>query len=949
MADLRPATTDDDEVVDEELETAVDDGLAPVTVDSFQAQAGFLHSISAECNSTLKLFNLRDTGAGMLERTLVHPGHKLQDAVYRGFTCRAARWDPGLQFYAFNGRSGEPIEVLETDDSAALPECTFTPLRGDVRAAGDDETPDQGVGVPRARQWEFAGFTPTMNQFLDGMGKIDELVDPETARDPSELPSDARKYNEAPEHQVISVAKLRRPAPVEQNSDEDEQSSSDDDSSSYTDRDAGEKAGHHILNKLGQHAVQTPQYSINVAPTANADESDASATTPKANMTSFGGSIGTTIPQTGHCTGSANTVPLSDYDRSYAKVDKNGLTGHAVLQAQWEHSNPVSSPKKLNKHGVSKRAQTQIRDLPSQPTSSSSTAMSLSTGPDVPNRQDVSPASSFSMLPPIAPLESSGYNAEFMPDTRWASKPKPWAHNQHHSTSVTANIVDVSVPQSRTSTNLMHPPPGLDLSSSKLYGPPTGSSLRDRQVDENGSVPLQPSASAQPSSGETMDRGSNKLVDLEWDEPIPTVSNAELMWNALALQPTVKSPDRKPHRQLAVGNRPIALLAEDAIVERLQDQTNQDRPLRNTMRQKAGKTKKKGKSNAGTPKPKAQLPKLTTPPPSKASKAIASTSKEAGSDGDPPRQQDFGDPSGVNLEESHIEKLLRQVESLHGRQDVKLEVAFGTLVVRPQDSDMCRENWSAAKLEERLQQEETKGDLRTDFFERLTTSATDARFMFDLLPFEKLPPHVEYEMTVRLLQGETRTIKFDQHDPASFAIFCPEQVAVALFMHYPIRVHDARSRVIKHELALDVDSEKVATFVSSISSLDDAPSFIAFVPTQAFNVEQVHVKSVFAKQVVPGVQLKVEEVQDLRLDPVANDRNYNFKATSAGRENMVDNHRLWYGCSLHLTPLGGVQGGVLQRLVDQMVAAIDGVGFHNKGPYVKTEIEEEPEVQVKFW
>ena len=862
----------------------------------------------------------------MLERTLVHPGHRVQQAVYCGFTCRVARWDTRKRVYVFNGRSGELIEDAVKDDVACLlSTCSFIELCGKPQRAGEAaEQQRSATEAAITNQWNFTGDHPTVTQFLQGMGST-ELVHPETAQDLSEVPSDALNYNNAPEIQTRTFGRTRRPAPVELDVDDKEDSSDDETSQDKSDDDsdsddAGEKAA--VLKKLGITTEQPTQQADNIVTSvvATKHESESADLTSRANVSSTASGASTSQPQP---TSSGPIMGIPEYDRSYAKVDKNGLTGFAGLQAEWELAHPVQTPpkRKLNKHGIARREPNQTHDLSPQVSSSSSSAPVNSTsggGLHAP-QPTPTPLSLFSSKPPIAMLEYQ------------EPEEAPWANTIVPSIIPTGDLVDLSVPQSRTapgpvrpSAELMHSSQGANISPIKP--------LSTQRLDQN-----------KPPN----------LIDFSSAESVRSKPSSEFSWNDPPLKPTVK-----PTVKLTVvSNGRQEEQGEDCIVERLQDPTDQNQPVRYTMKQKAGKKKKSNKANAGIPKPKVQLPKPDPPPQPKPKPTAA------------PAQPDKNDTASTQLYEAesdsdsdasvrtaikkspecHIERLLRDVEPLHGRSDVELQVSFGMIVVRPRDEALDKGIWGSSALQRTLQAAEDKGDFRTDFFERLTTSDSDAAFLLDLLPGQSLQPRVEYEVTVKLLQGDTRVIKFDQMDPGSFAVYAPEEVAATLYMHYPIRVHDGRSRVIRSELVVDVDAAILKTFISSIKSIDGAPSFSAAVPNTSFSVERVHVKRIFAKQIVEGVQLKVEETQDLKLDPIAGEKDFNLKATAGSKAWMVDNNRLWYECSLHLAPLGGVQGDVLQSLIDKMVAEMDGVGYYNQGPYLKTEIEKEPKKVVKFW
>lgn len=275
---------------------------------AYDFKDGLMHSVSEDCDeSKLKLFNLRDTGTGMLERSLVHPGLRAQEAVYRGFTCRAARWGPEQGCYVFNGRSGHPIEGAETDWSLEMmPPCSFVSLCGLVQQTDGVVQSSRDVEPPRVQTWNFVGEVPRVDQFLDHMGRI-ELVDPETAMDPSEVPSDAKKYNAEPETR-LPPGRTRRVAPVqalsetESDKSESEESSDDDDDDGIGQDD--------VLNKLRNTSVAQPAASAaNHVPAGRAPPGLAvSAST--ANGTGLGSSAGQSHTQPQHAAAPAAGAAL---------------------------------------------------------------------------------------------------------------------------------------------------------------------------------------------------------------------------------------------------------------------------------------------------------------------------------------------------------------------------------------------------------------------------------------------------------------------------------------------------------------------------------------------------------------------------------------------------------------------------------------------------------------
>jgi len=288
-----------------------------------------------------------------------------------------------------------------------------------------------------------------------------------------------------------------------------------------------------------------------------------------------------------------------------------------------------------------------------------------------------------------------------------------------------------------------------------------------------------------------------------------------------------------------------------------------------------------------------------------------------------------------------LSKLVQAVSSSRDITGAKLEVQFGLLLTSHATKHFLDGVRSITKVEKMLT--ETASDTRTDFLSRMTTSDTDALFLLSLLGDAETRSKVEYEIQLKTLNGESRIVRFEQETPADFLVFDAALTLGTMSMHYPMRVWDARATVINPEVDIEL-TDAVRPFMESIRTNIPAPSFRARVPSQTFSVEGVQVKRVFSKT-MDDIDCRVTEVQDLCLES-ADGSDFNFAACAYPRAMLMENQRLWWEFSLHAAKVDMISASRLQGLVDELMTQIDGVGFHNQGPFVWQEVEE-ADVDVK--
>jgi hypothetical protein len=223
------------------------------------------------------------------------------------------------------------------------------------------------------------------------------------------------------------------------------------------------------------------------------------------------------------------------------------------------------------------------------------------------------------------------------------------------------------------------------------------------------------------------------------------------------------------------------------------------------------------------------------------------------------------------------------------------------------------------------------------FFPRLTTSTSDALFLLDMIPGSSVRATVEYEGLVKNAEGSIRIIKINQSDRSNVQVVCPDSSPGTTYIHYPLRIWDAK--VIVEALRFDTSMTEIATkFVSSMQTVDEAPSFVAMLPPASFGIDKVYAERVFSKAVADGIEMKVVEVQELQLLSIDSER-YNVKATARSAADMMNGQRLWWECGLTAQIVDSDSAATLQAVIDKMVSQMDGVGYGNTGPWTKDQVE----------
>ena len=938
----------------------------PTSSSNLHQQTGLVasivhHMVSMEQSSTatVSYFKLRDLPGDFLQRTLTGSCNETPKALEIGVTCRAVRWNSSREKYVFNGRVGAPINGQAIPSEKSFGSTTYVPLDDGRHHAIDAVQGNQQQQQPRT--WKFKGDAPeSLQRFVQGMGEII----PDDPGNMPEVPPDAKKFQARPENQIAGPGRTRVPkgATALDSSEDEEDVSKTPLAGAVTtfnqlltrQANAGDAHSESEEDSLSDNSVddKTPTFkdlfhktSAGLVPSPPPSQVPDAVIEVKAAYlslrTSHEGekgaiSVSRSISETERDEsrpGQPNSFHTSD--RKYARLDKAGLTSIASNQAQWEHENPTSPKPNTNRYGISRRQPPEsAQTLVPVPTNGSSAAMSLSIGPELQkSRYQSTPATLYSAEGGSIAVGGSAYNH---------STSSPWANKVVRPKPSPTKLIDDTAPQSPSPPNL---PPGLVPPPTPGFRKVTGPKLTGSQTGDD-----------------------EMLIDLSHDEskyltPNAAPSDEMVMCNLLR-------PSDTPAIASASASSCV-LEDDDKIIERLQQFTEEPGRKRDTMRQKKGKgqngSSKKAKSKNNATNSKAELPKPDPLPPPKKPAAIkkekpasglqtnASTSTLTGYEGSAHARQKSlkslpGDEKDQPEGTEPVNGIAQLVQQVMLRQNVagsETFVQLGLILTQHNNKDICKGSLTPATLQRELQ--DAGVALQTDFLPRMTTFAVDASYMLGLVVGNKATAKVQYEILIKNSEGSLRVVKFDQMAKHDFLVLRSDSELGTLYMHFPVRVWDAKVLINKPEVD-ELIMDSAGTFVSSMQTVGEAPIFQAMVPSDSFTVEKVYVKKVFTKQSADEIELHVTEVQELVMVSLTDPR-YNFKAIALQVEEMIEEHRLWWECSLHVSSVDAVPAPKLQSVVDDMVSKMDDVGFKNKGPWVRGEIEEEGSIatEIRFW
>lgn len=164
------------------------------------------------------------------------------------------------------------------------------------------------------------------------------------------------------------------------------------------------------------------------------------------------------------------------------------------------------------------------------------------------------------------------------------------------------------------------------------------------------------------------------------------------------------------------------------------------------------------------------------------------------------------------------------------------------------------------------------------------------------------------------------------------------------YLHYPIRVWDARMSLLQPGVQHESPSHKaIEEFVASMETEGCAPSFSAYAPAGQFVIEAVYVIRVF-EDVKNSITRRVTEKRILKQEYFQGVK-HNFRATTARDAELIDDQRLWWEAMLETDDLE--KRDELQGMTTSFVEAMDGVGIENVGPWtVSSEDQNEKKAAV---
>ena len=929
-----------------------------------------LHSVNVESssNSLISIFRLNKLPDGLMDRILSPSDNTSTASIKYGLTARTVRWNSSNEVYIFNGRVGSPIYQTVSRNAQILATSKFTAITDQRPFHG---TAAEDVDSP-VRLWKFKdGEDTDTNRFLQWMGQIEE-VDPEAKPDE---PDDGAGFRACSGLPQPPQGRPRVPKTTAVDDTDDESNDTDDESQASAPTDSGNASlqpGNgstsvsNIYNIFGLSASDQPTATNNMtsssartivgrtdqAPTIcspppfSVNSSTAVSATPFGEPEIYPSSLAaagnggafnrhsTNRSSSGYNGSSTEGSGIPTYDRNYAKVDKIGLRGHAANTATWEHENVTPKKKTKNRSGITRRQMLTSTDSsdPLQVSHTSSLA-----------------ASSDSLIPPSASLRYS--------DTR--SSPQKWEKVMAHPQPMGEQLIDVA--SSVQANHTVSEPPGL-------------------QQYERKRIPFR-SRDQQPNSTQAITAtkyGQQRTADLvAYTDNLNGVSDAVSMPPQPGAHPTILQklaefgctvpPHPYPSHQQQQGppvsagphNMDARRTAndDDRIVERLQIMPDHTKLKRDTMRQKAPKKSKKPYKKPAPVKAVLEKPDPIPPPQSKKNKKEATASHSAAH---PPQRMQASNQSLTSSSDkvkettapssppvTAIEELLSSTISSNGLEGAVLKASFGMILMRhTEPRDFLKAAISKDKLQTKLR---AAGDsLSTSFFPRLTTSASDALFLLDMIPGSSLSAKMEYEVVVKNAEGSIRVIKINQADRSGVQVVCPDTSLGTTYIHYPLRIWDAKVTI--EASRFDTSMADIATkLASSMQTVDEAPSFLAMLPA---GVDKVYAKRTFCKEVPGGIELRVVEVQELQLMPIESER-YNAQVTAHSAVRMVNEQRLWWECELRAQDVDIGSAATLQALVDEMVTKMDDVGYGNTGPWTKDQMETGAESvaapEVPFW
>ncbi|KAK4545745.1 hypothetical protein LTR36_002699 [Oleoguttula mirabilis] len=911
-------------------------------------QTRIFHIINSESadHLSLKLFRLHELPDGLLERTLGSATDRATiRAVHSGFTCRAAYLEGKSRKPVFNGRVGQPLPPI-----SAAEEADFLDMVDFPTLLGASTLPEV---APTLRPWKFVdGEEASVSQWLAGMG---QTVPDEPGQRP-DVPRDAKKMLVVDQNPTLGRVRVPKGAsflPADSDDDDEEEAtqavsggnsfaqllqakggsdfdSEESDTESQASQDSDDTAVgakttfSSLLRPAPPAARPTGAVEMNAKATFSGllqqprQESKRPAPPPvQANgppaarpqaldISSVRQSSSTHSQKERAGTSSESASEPKDSFRSYGKpfaaVDTIGLTADAASQARWEIEHPDPQRARTPKGKIQLASTRKQQHTP----------MSLSTGPE---SQRLQPPATSASLASVSQATIRSYADSSI-------SPESWANKIVENCTPDTKLVDDTAPSAATARPRW--PPGL--------GPPPGFA----QVAPGHQLNFgQPTAAASHASTN--------------DALIGAVDESSTTRPASSKPPPGLS--RKLHPTKGYQT-PAQHVDEDQIVERIQPQSDEPVVKRYTMRQKTGPRKGKGATATKKsykvelplpdPLPPPRVPKIRETPPA-ATPGNTSTARTG-----VPAAAEPGSISAVvsvpaaispnpPLERSLV---LQKLEAFLGTTaDSVFEIQFGLVLINTDDKALRKNTLSSLNVE--------FVDVKATWDPRLTTQTKDAHYLCNLTD-GTLHCKTLYENHVRDAGGRVLQI------PAEIIMCATTGIAEVVrsqvvsevarcYLHYPVIMWDAMV-VQKSGEPLEMP-EGIDSFLASLRTIGHSPSFTAIVPPSSpFAVEKVLAKREYSRSMAGGGCLVVTEVQELELSSL-NAPQANMQASALPRDEMVAGHKLWWEARIELQDVTALSNAI------DMVARMDGIGFENRGPWVRREADGRENVvpENPFW
>ena len=815
-------------------------------------------------------------------------------------TFRRVRWDQSSEKHLFDASVGQKLPELSKEErhdfTTLLEILAFSEFTAKVTI------PKPRDPEPGFRHFEFVGERPTVSQWLEGTGNTRQ-IDPE---DEPEMHGDAQRFASGLSLQPNTLGRVRRPLGMTlselrepetvvqpersegqinnsfaalMNSGADGDSDTD---SSETTTDEASIIESIKPGTIAELVRAASDLSVTEDLTQPSDWSviDNGNDAALARTTAVSGRAGGVI--------TAGQEPLrpeesfSKYDKSYANVDGVGLCGDAVNQVNWENENATELWKHQNN---------------SAPRTYESLALSRAESVST-SRQ----AGRYLQSKPITSITPMSY----------AETPlggdEPWANNVVAPTIMVpiGTLINTNVSvngdgQSKTPSF----PPGLF--------PPLGSTGKRQTKETNASAARMGNFSTESSSNAT-------ITQLQATQTAsPSGSKCEEEEELLM---AFDDDDLPP-------------------IERVQPQQEASPRLYHTMRQQASKNRnQKKKPRADNSKTGARRParlELPSPHPAPKPPRVTTSAEIQKQKHDVKSEQPTESVSLVRLRQA-IASLLKSSPYDTGKAEVVIE--FGLALMT--NAGKLAEN-KALRCAELQDEFDRLPAQRTSFLTALGRKNKDGVYLLQLpttLPGSESPyagssqlanawldcgqygmiDRRLYEITIVAPGGCEWMLVFDQESPEDVQITLADVEQQSVYVHYPLRVWDARARILP---AAGQEPEnglksKIMTFLNTLNtpkaSDDERHFFEATIPDAAFRVANVTAKRVLTTKLRSGTW-KVTQACALHVTS----NHGSVTAYAKFGEIMEEEGRIWWEAALQYDgheEFGATMNEILERLDD---------------------------------